>query len=471
MAQRKSGWSMRHPLSFLVIFLVILVGLHVLFPGGVAADAKERYQAFHKQLSSTVSEGERAVETVEDLIADDPDFLRRYDLKEGWTRSLDEALAKLEAVERKDSTVLAPIVERNDSDDEERLVQELRGAQESLQSARQAIESIPQQIRQVAQYKKEAPKRLAEAKAGTVAKAAQLTESSGELPALRVEVEGAATKYPQKKEDLDRRLNAIVSTPATLQSWVEEAEQELAKDLPDYLVVVARLRAIEERGRALDSAIPQLRARLKQLDTSRDQILADMEVARGATKHRHQYRIVEQIGEADPVERTEWKDVSESSFNKHRNHLGMTLSSKPKGLYDEEAQELATPPGYTYVGNPHYGRWERRGGQSFWAFYGQYAFMRSMFGGGSRNISRSDWDSYDSNRRQGKTYYGRNLEYGSEGSITKAKYGSSKYVKSGGYKGSQYQKQTYRSTRSSGGSTTRRRSSSGRSSGFSRGGK
>lgn len=60
--------------------------------------------------------------------------------------------------------------------------------------------------------------------------------------------------------------------------------------------------------------------------------------------------------------------------------------------------------GSQHIGNPHYGRWSHGSGGSFWAWYGQYAFFSSMFGG--RRYYYNDWGS-----NRGYSYYhdyGRN---------------------------------------------------------------
>ncbi|MFP6806081.1 MAG: hypothetical protein VB957_02680 [Pseudomonadales bacterium] len=54
--------------------------------------------------------------------------------------------------------------------------------------------------------------------------------------------------------------------------------------------------------------------------------------------------------------------------------------------------------GSQYIGNPHYGHWSQRSGGSFWAWYGQYHFFSSMFGG--RRYYYNDWG-----RNRGYSYY------------------------------------------------------------------
>ncbi len=58
-------------------------------------------------------------------------------------------------------------------------------------------------------------------------------------------------------------------------------------------------------------------------------------------------------------------------------------------------------PGSYLVGNPRYGEWRRdSSGNSFWAFYGQYALMRDLFFF-PRRYSYGDWYT-----RRGWSYYG-----------------------------------------------------------------
>lgn len=74
---------------------------------------------------------------------------------------------------------------------------------------------------------------------------------------------------------------------------------------------------------------------------------------------------------------TEWKEVSEEDFEFHSSDMGMEIYSKVDG----KLNKVAAPPGYSqYVGNEKYGQWKTdNSGNSFWAFYGRYMFISSMF--------------------------------------------------------------------------------------------
>lgn len=152
---------------------------------------------------------------------------------------------------------------------------------------------------------------------------------------------------------------------------------------------------------------------------------------------------------------TRWYDVSEAFFAAHANDMGMELASK----YDGEVSKQASPPGYNrYVGNEQYGHWQQRSdGTSFWAFYGQYMFMSSLFGYGSP-IYRSGYNDYRRSYTSGRTYYGSGSRRFGTGSANATSQNKSLTNKS-----SSFRQKLSRVQRS----TTRRSSRTGRSSGSS----
>ncbi len=152
-------------------------------------------------------------------------------------------------------------------------------------------------------------------------------------------------------------------------------------------------------------------------------ILHDMDVQGNFFEtYRHQYRIIQEdrSGGLDEYT-TEWLEVGETEFNQHVNNMGMEIAARDS---TGKVNKSASPPGYNnYVGNSKYGRWENRGGSSFWAFYGQYAFMSSMFRMTAYPVRRSyyrDWRGgyYGTGRGYygpvtgGRSYYGTNSTHG-----------------------------------------------------------
>ncbi|NIW79287.1 MAG: hypothetical protein GWN16_07410, partial [Calditrichae bacterium] len=146
-------------------------------------------------------------------------------------------------------------------------------------------------------------------------------------------------------------------------------------------------------------------------------ILEDMKQEGNIFKdYFHRYKIVyaEKVDNSDSLvfldNITDWLEVKEKEYQKYQDYLGMAIASKTP---DGEVTEAKYPPGYQYVGNPRYGQWRQDShGNSFWEFYGKYAFISSMFSLFSRPVYMNDWDTYRDYRQTGRPYYGRNQRYG-----------------------------------------------------------
>jgi len=141
-------------------------------------------------------------------------------------------------------------------------------------------------------------------------------------------------------------------------------------------------------------------------------ILEDMDERGSFFKtYYHKYRIVQD----DRAWTTNWMKVPNDYYKRHSTLLGMTLAAKKEGEFDS----AVGPPGYHYVGDERYGKWQRdSSGNSFWAFYGQYVFLSHLLGG--HRVYQNDYATYRQYRRQNRPYYGRNNEFGTKGTITKS---------------------------------------------------
>ena len=148
-------------------------------------------------------------------------------------------------------------------------------------------------------------------------------------------------------------------------------------------------------------------------------ILHDMDVhGNFSSSYFHQYEVIKgKDPETITSEITDWKQVSEREFNQYINDMGMEIAARDS---TGKLTKSVAPPGYNnYVGNSKYGRWEDRGGYSFWAFYGQYAFMSSMFRMATYPVRRdyyNDWRGtyYGTGRPYygpGGSYYGTSSSY------------------------------------------------------------
>lgn len=149
---------------------------------------------------------------------------------------------------------------------------------------------------------------------------------------------------------------------------------------------------------------------------------SELWVSNTYTKTYHKYSVVENGKKAE----TDWEKVSEDTYWAQEEHEGLTILSKPYGMYEEETLRSAAPPGMEYVAKPEmvegkatgtnqYGEWRQDNtGNSFWHYYGQYAFISSMIGGNSNRYSYNDWNSYSS-RNRSQPYYGRSTSGATSG--------------------------------------------------------
>jgi len=164
-------------------------------------------------------------------------------------------------------------------------------------------------------------------------------------------------------------------------------------------------------------------------------ILHDMDVEGSFFKtYKHQYKVItiekSQPGDSAKTEEansneeiTGFYEVGKEEFERNEGNMGMVVAHRGE---NGEVEKKVSPPGYAYVGNPNYGHWVNRGGNSFWEFYGKFAFMNSMFNLMSYPIRRPYYNDYYSNYYpSGRVYYGPNTGgYSYYG--TNSKYNSSR---------------------------------------------
>ena len=125
----------------------------------------------------------------------------------------------------------------------------------------------------------------------------------------------------------------------------------------------------------------------------------------------HKYKVMT----PQQTKETGWMEVSKDHFENYMPFLGMTVYVKKDG----KETHAAGPPGYEYVGDKRYGSWQRdSSGNSFWAFYGQYAMLSHLLGSGP--IYRNHYNDYTRYSSSQRPYYGPKNQYGTKGSYTKS---------------------------------------------------
>ena len=107
------------------------------------------------------------------------------------------------------------------------------------------------------------------------------------------------------------------------------------------------------------SPIDEIRSALKGVPTY-SVILEDMTVEGNFFKdYYHKYRVIVE----DQTTVTGWRKASEKFYQQYEPFLGMTVWSKKDG----KESGSAGPPGYEYVGDSRYGKWQSdSSGRSFW---------------------------------------------------------------------------------------------------------
>lgn len=165
--------------------------------------------------------------------------------------------------------------------------------------------------------------------------------------------------------------------------------------------------ACSSEKRQVKSPVDEL---VKQMDKEKNFsiILFDMDIEEktfGDDVFKHQYKIITEKNNVPTEQTTGWYNVSKGFFLQNENNMGMEITSKNDGVLSK----VAAPPGFNrYVGNGQYGQWSTdNSGNSFWAFYGQYAFMSSMFGLASNMMYRNSYNDYRNNYMGRQPYYGQ----------------------------------------------------------------
>lgn len=151
---------------------------------------------------------------------------------------------------------------------------------------------------------------------------------------------------------------------------------------------------------------------IKSMDQEKDFtiILYDMDSEGSwSPTYKHRYKVVTNKHVNDSTDEpqsklTDWYEVDENFFDIHVNDMGMEVAAKTDGKVSKQT----APPGYSnYVGNSRYGQWKDDGsGNSFWAFYGRYAFMSNMIGLMAGPVYYRGYSDYRTNYYGSRAYYG-----------------------------------------------------------------
>lgn len=277
-------------------------------------------------------------------------------------------------------------------------------------------------------------------------------------------VQKAEQDWPAKKDVLDSRLASLKQSvdDAEMQwSSIASARQDAAAGKatgPEVATLIQANDVLAADDARLTRGADDLRAQCGQLYDAWDKILVDLDKSqRGLdtvyaeklkTVRTHFVDVAAKKTETSSDDR--WVDVSPSAYRAVENDLGMAIAHKDAGLFDSEATTTAQPAGFAYIAPPsqgsnQYGYWSHSpDGHSFWTFLPEYLLMRELLWGHDyRPVVIDEYNGYRTAQRAGRTWYGQETpasppKYGSHGTFTAQRYANSRYVQSGGFKGSSY---------------------------------
>jgi hypothetical protein len=431
-----------------VAALVALAGCNSL-PSELRRDIKNAAS----QLEKTRSEFGKSSDEIQADLAHSPDLFNAIPATAQWRSRLATANSRLEAAET-DRRELERLDKSGRKEDVPRIRQLLADEERLQTAARAEAEKIQADATHYLDFQRNLPHYLAKLKD------AHDATRTADLTAVSAKVEKAARDWPNKRADLESRLQALKTAPDRADRvWqATEAERHAAADGKATGPQVATLiRADEEIETAahLPEEAADLSARSDQLYNAWDRILEDLDAEGG--RYRERVKTVKtHFAEAnDAAPRTSsderWIDTTPAQYQAVENDLGMAISHKDAGLYDSEAVNTAQPAGFAYIAPPsvgrnQYGYWSHDDrGNSFWTFLPQYLIMRELFWGRNyyQPIVINEYNGYYNAYRSGRTYYGQSSptappRYGTQGTYTQQRYSNSRYVQSGGFKNSAY---------------------------------
>ncbi|HXJ42067.1 MAG TPA: hypothetical protein VNH18_22510 [Bryobacteraceae bacterium] len=409
--------------------------------------------------------------TVKEDLARSPDLFNGTNVATEWPARLGVAKSKLDRADAAQKQIEA--VAKSSSTDANRQIEDLLADQHRLrQSAIDESSAIVGEANRWLDFQRNLPHYLA-----------KMNEAHQKLGAVDVApvaqlVEKTERDWPGKKNDLDSRLNALRSAPERAESqWQASAAAREAATAgkatgPQIATLIAADNALNDAVAGTTTKADEVKALSGQLYDSWDKILEDLEVSDSGPEksYREKLKTVRTHYTDVPLKKTEissdsrWVDVSPTAYRNVEKDLGMAIAHKDAGLYDSEATTVAQPAGFAYMAPPgqsnQYGYWSAGPSGSMWTWLPQYLIMRELLWGRNyQPIYINEYNGYSTALRSGRSYYGTETpqaapKYGTHGTFTQQNYASSRYVQSGGYKSSSFDRQSGSQSTRPGGATT-----------------
>ena len=404
------------------------------------------------KLDQAKAQMQRAQAEIDASIAKSPDLFSGTSVATEWPARLRAAALKLDRAQ--DARVQLEKLHSGDRETARRAERLLEETHRQRQAASDEIAAVQGEAARWLDFRRNLPGHLSQMEQ------AHARLQGSDLNGITEVVDRAERDWPAKRPELESRLNALRSAPERAETqWqaTETARQAAASGQAqgrDVAALITADNAIQDASGGLERNSEELRNLAGQLYESWDKILEDLEITDGDRVYREKVKTVRTKFVDVAAKKTEttteerWEEVSPAAYRAVEEDLGMSIAHKDAGLFDSEAQTVPQPPGYAYIAPPgqsnQYGYWSNGPQGSFWTFLPQYLIMRELFWGRSYSpIYVTQYNTYYSYRSAGRTWYGQESpqaapKYGSHGTFTQSTYSNSRYVQSGGYKGSGY---------------------------------
>jgi len=424
--------------------------------GGLPPSLEREIRNESEKLQSAEQEVQRTQEQVRQDVAQAPDLFDGVAETAEWTDSFRTARDKLASAQR-DAKELAGLTSSGGKNLEERarrLLSEERGLRLAALATAKTTEAAASRW---LTFRRDLTTSLDNMNHE------YQTIHTADLTLLANNVSRAEKDWPVKTADLDGRLAALREIPKKADgewSATEEARKAASAGKASGKQVATLIETdnlLAKQAKTMTAAPAELGGLCDQLYDSWDKVLTDLDRSHEGEDefYRERLKTVRTHFVDVAAKKTEthsdehWTNVSEDQYRAVENDLGMAIAHKDAGHYDSEAQTTPQPPGYSYIAPPEqgsnqYGYWTHNEGGSFWTFLPQYLLLRELLWNHDyRPVAISDYGAYRMAQQRGTSYYGAATpnappKYGSHGTFTQTHYADSRYVQSGGFKGSAY---------------------------------
>lgn len=424
--------------------------------GGLPRSLRKDIAYEHDKLRDAQWQVGRSQNAVNQDVAKNSDLFASTSLAAEWNTKFQVVREKLKSAEDADKQ-LAEFSRRNRADSRDRVERLLATERNLRRSALEDSQAVEAAATKWVGFKDNLASNLDKMKREYDA------VHSVDLQPVAATVQKAEHDWPAKKDALETRLAAVRAIPneaETEWSSTEAARRDASAGKisgPELATLIQADDVLSRDASSVGVKVDELRASCGQLYDSWDKILTDLDISRDAGDRLYRERIKTvsthiidvDSKKSETTSDEHWVDVSEPAFHAVENDLGMAIAHKDAGLFDSEAQTTPQPAGFAYIapesqGSNQYGYWTHSGGQTFWTFLPQYLILRELLWNHDyRPVVLDEYKGYRTAQRSGHTYYGQETpwsppKYGSHGTFTQTHYAQSRYVQSGGFKGSAY---------------------------------